>query len=196
MLLSQQFFYLLIGAGVLFGLPAFWLFSRAMWPRMAERSREAASRGLLLNFFLGVPVVALVIMLGTAAGRRGQVGGLLAIGLGGLVLVWGLAGLTGLAQHVGSRLWPACRDDDAWRALWRGGLVISGVLAIPFIGWYVLILVLLTTGLGIRVRLWFMKEVKTQEAPASMPAMASTTPPMPLQESVTAPAPPLTRTVA
>ena len=172
MLFSQQFFYLLIGVGVLFGLPAFWLFSRGMWPRMTEKAREAASRGLLVNFLIGLPIIALVLALLTAAGKRGQVGGLIAIGVGGLVMVWGLAGLTGLAMHIGSRLWPACQGDDAWRGLWRGGLVVAGVLAIPFIGWYVLLTVLLTIGLGIRVRMWFMRAPQAEPSLQTHPALA------------------------
>lgn len=182
MLISQQFFYVLIGAGVLLGLPAFWLFSHAMWPRMTERARETASRGLLVPFLIGVPVVAVLLVIVTAAGKRGQVGGLLAIGLGGLGVLWGVSALTGLAMHIGSRLWPDSQGDESWRALWRGGLVISGVLAIPFIGWYVLLTVLLCIGLGMWVRMWF---------PRTAPVEATLPPPVMPASSLPAEAPPL-----
>lgn len=197
MLFSQQFFYLLIGLGVLFGLPAFWLFCRGMWPVMTEKSRAAASRGLLVNFLIGVPVFALTLTLLIRGGKTGQVGGIIGVAVASLVAIWGLAGLTGLALHIGGRLWPGCTGDEAWRALWRGGLVVAGVLAIPFIGWYVLFAVLLAIGLGIRVRMWFLRvpQPETQPAPASIPV--STAAPLPAAaSSLPANAPPLPQAVA
>lgn len=162
MLFSQQFFYLLIGLGVLFGLPAFWLFSSAMWPRMTAKAREVASRGLLVNFLIGVPVLVVTLMIVTQLGKAGQVGGLLAIGVAGILGMWSLAGLAGLAAHIGQRLWPDSTGDLAWRAVWRGGLITAGVLAIPFIGWFVLLNVLLAIGLGMRVRMWFTRVAQPQ----------------------------------
>lgn len=165
MLLYQQFFYLLIGLGVLLGLPALWLFARGMWPAMVERSRAMAARGLLVNFLCGLPVLGLVILLMTNAGKLKQIGGVFAAVLVGLLIMWALIGAAGIAAHVGARLWPACAGDDAWRGLWRGGLVVSGVLAIPFIGWYILLLVLITIGCGMRVRMWFSRASRATSAP-------------------------------
>ena len=56
--------------------------------------------------------------------------------------------------------------------MWRGSLVVSGVLAIPFIGWYILLLMLIITGIGIRVRMWF---VRAPMAPATPAAAAQPT---------------------
>ena len=182
MLLSQQFFYLLIGVGVLFGLPAFWLFTTAMWPRTASKAQEVASKGLLKSFLLGLPLIAVDIAFLNRLGKIGQVGGILGIIFTGLLAMWSLAGLAGLATHVGQRLWPASVGDQAWRAVWRGGLVVSGTLAIPFIGWYVLLSLLLAIGAGMRVRMWFIKApqahlaAEAQGAPVNLSAMA---PPVP-----------------
>lgn len=170
MLLYQQFFYLLIGLGVLLGLPALWMFSRAMWPATVERGREVASRSLLLNFLCGLPVVGLVIFLTTNAGKLGkfqQVGGFVAVVLVGLIIMWGLVGAAGLAAHVGARLWPGCTGADAWRGMLRGCFVVSGVLAIPFIGWFILLLVLITIGYGMRVRMWFVRPPAVSPSPAT-----------------------------
>src|SRR5262245_22649116 len=125
MLLYQQMFYLLIGLGVLLGLPALWMFSRAMWPAMVERGREVASRGLFVNFVCGLPVVGAVIFLTTRAGKLGQATGLTAAIVVGLLMVWGLVGVAGLAAHVGQRLWPGYSGNTAWRGMWRGSLVVS-----------------------------------------------------------------------
>lgn len=177
MLFSQQFFYLLIGLGVLFGLPAFWLFSNAMWPRMTEKAREVASRGLVLNFFIGLPLLALIIFLFARLGKAGQVGGIIGIIVTSVLTTWSLAGLAGLAAHVGGRLWPACTGDESWRAMWRGGLVVSGTLAIPFIGWYVLLTLLLAAGLGMRVRMWFTRapQPRSEALPSGAPPIPQAT---------------------
>ena len=156
MLLYQQFFYFLIGLGILLGLPALWMFSRAMWPALVERGREVASRRLLANFFAGLPVVVVIVALVANAGKAGQQGGLALIVVIGLLIMWGLVGAAGLAAHVGARLWPSMTGDEAWRAMLRGSLVLAGVLAIPFIGWFILLLVLITLGFGIQVRSFFV----------------------------------------
>ncbi|MFZ4765907.1 MAG: hypothetical protein ACOYMN_13235 [Roseimicrobium sp.] len=178
MLFSQQFFYLLIGLGVLFGLPAFWLFSSAMWPDMTQKARQVAARGLFASFLIGLPVIFLTIVMLTRLGKIGQVGGIIGLIIAGLLAMWSLSGLAGLAAHVGTRLWPDCTGGESWRALWRGGLVVAGSLAIPFIGWYGLLIVMLSIGLGMRVRMWFtaMPQVAAAQDAAPLPASA---PPLP-----------------
>src|SRR5436190_20130654 len=107
MLVYQQFFYLLIGLGILVGLPSFWLFARGIWPATVERAREVASRSLALSFLCGVPVVAIVIGVLTQAGKIRAVGGSIGVGIAILALLWGLVGAAGLASHLAARLWPA-----------------------------------------------------------------------------------------
>lgn len=161
MLLYQQFFYLLIGIGILLGLPALWMFSRAMWPLLVERGRDVAARRLLVNFLTGLPVVVIVLALLTNAGKVGQAGGIIVLVLIGLLLMWGFIGVAGLAAHVGARLWPALTGDDAWRAMLRGSFVVASLLTIPFIGWFVLPLVLVTIGFGIQLRSFFSRGAAT-----------------------------------
>ena len=155
MLLYQQFFYFLIGLGILLGLPGLWMFSRAMWPSLVERGRDVASRRLLMSFLAGLPVVLLVVALLFNAGKVGQAGGIFVVALIGILLMWGFIGVSGLAAHVGMRLWPSFSGDDAWRAMLRGCFVIASLMTIPFIGWFILPLVLVTIGFGINVRSFF-----------------------------------------
>jgi hypothetical protein len=175
MLVYQQFFYLLIGLGILVGLPAYWLFARGMWPATVERAREVASRNLLVNFFCGVPLVGVIILMLTQAGKIRAIGGSIAATLAMVSLLWGLVGVAGLASHIGQRLWPACKEDQEWKAILRGGLIIAGSLTLPFIGWFILPLVLITLGAGIRVRMWFTRRSQLQAQPASAPAIAQPT---------------------
>ncbi|WP_075089343.1 hypothetical protein [Verrucomicrobium spinosum] len=101
--------------------------------------------------------------------------------LAGGTLLWALAGLAGLATHVGEVLWPQFKTgDEAWRATWKGGLVVVGCLLIPFIGWFFLLLMMPVLGAGIQVRSWFGR----RQAPLPQPVAA---PPLP---SALVPGPP------
>jgi hypothetical protein len=59
--------------------------------------------------------------------------------------------------------------------------VIAGALTLPFVGWFILPLVLLAIGVGIRVRMWFVRVPATVSQPQLQPAAAvtSTPPAMP-----------------
>jgi hypothetical protein len=39
----------------------------------------------------------------------------------------------------------------------RGSFVVAGLLAIPFIGWFILLLLLITIGFGISLRALFVR---------------------------------------
>jgi hypothetical protein len=175
MLIYQQFFYLLIGLGILVGFPAFWLLAQAMWPATVARASEVGSRSLVVNFLCGLPLVGLIILMLTQAGKIRAIGGSIALTLTVVSILWALVGVAGLASHIGARLWPACTGDQAWRGQLRGGLVIAGALTIPFVGWFILPLVLVAIGVGIRVRMWFMRAPAPQ--PQLQPAAVPSTPP-------------------
>jgi hypothetical protein len=184
MLAFQQLFYLLIGLGALLGLPAFWFFAKGMWPRCVEHAREVASRSLFANFICGLPVVGLIIFLLTQAGKIRAAGGSIAGGLAVLAFFWGLVGVAGLASHIGARIWPVGNGSEEWRSFLRGSIVVAGSLAIPFIGWFLLPLVLITIGVGIRVRMWFVRGVALAPQPQAAPlpvAAANTAPAIPQQ---------------
>jgi hypothetical protein len=172
MLFSQTFFYLLMGLGTAVGLPALWLFTRAKWPAMVERNRNASTRRLL---------VSLLVALSTGGKPVFQIANVLL--LGG-TLLWSLSGLAGLATHVGEILWPQFKTgDEAWRATWKGGLVVVGCLLIPFIGWFFLLLMMPVLGAGIQVRSWFGRK------PADLSHVAAA-PPLPSTLAAVVPGPP------
>jgi hypothetical protein len=146
-----------------------------MWPATVERAREISSRNLIVNFLCGLPLVGLIILLLTQAGKVRAAGGSIAVTLMVVSILWALVGIAGLASHIGGRLWPSCTGDQAWRGQLRGGLVIAGALTIPFVGWFILPLVLVAIGMGIRVRMWFVRSAAPQ--PQLQPATATSTPP-------------------
>lgn len=159
MLFSQTFFYFLVAVGIILGLPAWWLFARAKWPIMVSRNRDASSKRLTVSFLIGLPVLGLSLLLGGRMANSGiqplQVAAVIWLGV---VLMWSFAGIAGLATYVGETLWPQFQQgNEAWKATWKGGLVVTGCLLLPFIGWFFLLLVLPFIGAGIQVRSWFAR---------------------------------------
>lgn len=87
----------------------------------------------------------------------------------GVILMWSFAGIAGLATYVGETLWPQfLQGDEAWKATWKGGLVVTGCLLLPFVGWFFLLLVMPFIGAGIQVRSWFARN-----QPVANPAQAA-----------------------
>jgi hypothetical protein len=184
MLFAQTFFYLLMGLGTALGLPALWLFTRARWPGLVERGKEVSTRRLTVSLLLGLPVLVLAgVLAKLMSGTGNQMAQLATVALLGGTLLWALAGTAGLATHVGESLWPEHREGpQAWRATWRGGLVVVGCLLIPFLGWFFLLILLPILGAGLQVRGWFVRvppkaavvppeAAGTQETVAGPPAL-------------------------
>jgi len=167
MLFSQTFFYLLIGLGTALGLPALWLFVRAKWPGLVERGKIVSGKRLISSFFIGLPVVlVLVAVVARMASSGVQPLIIAALLVAGVALVWALAGIAGLATHVGESLWPNLSNGDAaWLTTWRGGLVVVGCLLLPFLGWFFLFLLLPVIGAGIQVRSCFTQKPAPMETP-------------------------------
>ena len=171
MLFSQTFFYLLIGLGTALGLPAMWLFARARWPRMVERGKDVSSRNLLMTLLMGLIPTGLMILIGVTTAKIPPLG-VPSVFLIGLILVWCLMGAAGLATQVGETLWPQYKSgDEAWRATWKGGQVVMGCLMVPFIGWFLLLIMLLVFGAGVQTRAWFALK-KAAKAPVTEPVLS------------------------
>lgn len=167
MLFSTVLTWLLIAVGFVVALPALWLLARALWPESVTRQKEAASRGLLKCFLLGlVPMlggVALIIFISKLPKL-----GALSILVGGVLLAWGFMGAGGIAALIGERLWPNLSASEPWRQTKHGGMVIMCCALLPVVGWVVLLPMLAIIGWGVNIRSWFM----SAPAPVSAPAMA------------------------
>ncbi len=177
MLFAQTFFYLLIGLGTALGLPALWLFVRAKWPNMVTKGKVVSSKRLIGSFFIGFPVLILGGFLAQRLASSGkQPLQVVALLFAALMLVWAFAGAAGLATYVGERLWPQYADaihPQSWQTTWKGGLVLVGCLLIPFVGWFLLILLLPIIGAGMQVRAMFTRQPTT--APALTTASTTST---------------------
>jgi len=168
MLLDNVFFYSLIGLGIILSLPALWLLVRARWTARYEKLRVVAERSIWTSFFIGIlPTAILGLIIGGILKKvkTGDIGALAAdVLLLGFTVTWALSALTGLAALIGDKLSPASQNDP-FKSTLRGGIVLVFVFSMPFIGWFALLPIAIITGIGINVRLWFLKKlvVETQQ---------------------------------
>lgn len=164
--------WLLIAAGFVIALPALWLLAHGLWPEAAQRHKEAARRGLLKCFLLGLaPLLGSVVLI-TLLSKLPKMGAF-AVLTGGLLIAWGFAGAGGIASLLGERLWPT---QEPWRQTKQGGLVLILCALLPVVGWVVLLPTIAIAGWGIVIRSWFITAPQLAPAPTSAAESLSTEP--------------------
>ena len=153
-----------LGFGV--ALPSFWLLGAALSPRKAALRLQAAGGSLLLSTMIGLIPVGLAIGILTRAGKLGPLGALVAL-LAGAVLLYGWMGAGGLAQRIGTTLWPTLTATQPWKQVLRGGLILIGCALLPGVGWFLVLPLMAVTGWGIQIRSWFIRAAPVATDPAS-----------------------------
>lgn len=164
MLFADYFLWALIALGFVVSLPAIWMVCRALWPSSYERQRRLAQGNVLKTALIGLLPMALSVAFLAATGKRF---GVLAILVAGLILLWGLSGLSGFATLIGERLWPG--ESEPWRHTRNGGLVLVCCALLPAVGWFILLPLLTVVGMGANVQSWLMRRDVTPVAPPALP---------------------------
>jgi hypothetical protein len=133
-------------------LPALWLLMRALFPGAVGRSRDRIASNPVACFFLGLLPAGLLFggaaVLANVGGAGGKAVAFLLIVAG--VLLGGV-GLAGFSAVVGDRLPSAADAGRPWRGLVRGAVCLELSFLLPFIGWFGVLPIALTTGLGAAV---------------------------------------------
>jgi len=167
--LSILFFHL----GLLLVIPAYWLVMRAIFPRHLETMERNYRTRPFVTFFTGVGValglVFVTAMLGAVPAQPIKVIALL-FGFGSLG--FSLAGAGGLVAHIGGRLRGARDEAEPWRATVRGGLAAMLSCMIPVLGWFILLPILLVSGVGASVLAIFGTS-RAPEKPAPHPEVTA-----------------------
>jgi hypothetical protein len=145
--MADVFMYLFLILGALIIAVSYWLLAEALFGRIVRRARDLYAtrpiRVIIVGAVTGIPATFLGIAL-ASNGAAASIG----IPLLSATVLSGLFGSAGLARLVGEGL-PSERDArEPWRAVLRGGSVLSIACVLPFAGWFVLIPVILGSGLG------------------------------------------------
>lgn len=162
-----KWFLLIVGTQIVF--VSYWLAAQALFPRAVERAREKYSRPWKLTLF-GLLMSAPLIFVGILIFQRNNpLFKLLGAGLVLLPVVVGLIGSAGLNLRIGAGLPSPIDEQQPWRRVLRGAIVLALMFLLPVIGWFVLLPWTLISGFAAAV----LSISGTKKAhPAAPPALA------------------------
>jgi hypothetical protein len=149
MIMADVFKIVFLVLGTLIVLVSYWLAAAALFPRTVARARVAYSerpvRATVIGAAVGGPSVLIGLALLSAPNGAAKL-------LGGAVvstqILLGLLGSAGLGQRIGAGLPSAGDASRPWRAVLRGGTVLSLTFLLPIIGWFGVLPWALTSGVG------------------------------------------------
>ena len=141
---------------------AYWMLAGGVASQWVARSRQQYDRpvratlvgfvGLLLPLFAGIQFAK--------SGKAPIVA--LGIGIFMLLILIGLFGSAGLADRIGSGLKSGRDEQEPWRRIRRGGMVLGVTFIPPILGWFIVLPWTLISGLGAFLLAW----PRTSAAPA------------------------------
>lgn len=158
--------WLFIALGFFLMFVSYWLAAAALFPRHVDRCSAQFARPMLVTL-LGllltvVPIGAGITVMNVAPAALKWIGLLLVA----IPLLAGLIGSAGLARRIGVGL-PTPQDaTQPWRAVLRGGIVLSLTFLLPILGQILLIPGVLAAGTGAAVFSWWgERSRRRQHAP-------------------------------
>lgn len=148
-----------IVVGILAIYVNYWLLAEALFPALVERASRQYSNPLkltLVGFAAALLPVVFGLILANQPSPLTKVIGLTLLVVPGMV---GLAGSSGLALRIGIGLNSPLDATQPWRRVLRGGVVLACSFLLPVVGWVILPLWVLASGLGA-----FLLALKSQKA--------------------------------
>jgi hypothetical protein len=158
--------------GILIVYVSYWLLAQALFPQLVESANRHYGRPVRITFLgllTALPPVVLGIILSKMANPLLKFIGVTLLILPGLL---GLIGSAGLTFRIGVGLPSPTDPAQPWRRVLRGGIVLAFTFLLPIVGWIILPLWVLVSGLGafiLAVR--EQKKVLAEAAPEAPSAM-------------------------
>ena len=161
----------LLIVGVLTVYVAYWLVAQALFPNVVERARQHYGKPVKATL-IGLAAALLPVVIGGAISKNPNP----ALKLVGVTLMviptmLGLVGSAGLALRIGAGLPSPADEQQPWRRVLRGGILLALTFLLPFVGWFVLSIWTLVSGFGA-----FLLSVREPKPVAAPPAVAPLTP--------------------
>ncbi len=151
MIMADVLKILLLIIGGLVIVNCYWLIAESLFPKFVERSRKGYEDKPVKNTLKGLLVAGPLVAIGLSI--IDNFSGNPVIGLFGWLSILGpgligLMGSAGLAQRIGSGLPSPSDVGQPWLRVLRGGVVLSLCCLLPFLGWFVILPVVLISGFG------------------------------------------------
>jgi len=138
----------LIVVGLLTVYVSYWLVAQALFPGVVERARHQYAYPIKITL-IGLAAAVLPLIIGAAISKLPnpllKITGVTIMVIPALL---GLVGSAGLTQKIGAGLASPLDEQQPWRRVLRGGILLALTFLLPFVGWIVLPLWALVSGLG------------------------------------------------
>jgi hypothetical protein len=159
--------------GILIIYVSYWLLSEALFPRLVENASRQYGKPIRITL-LGLGVAFLPVIIGIALSKTAnpilKFAGVTSIVVPGLI---GLAGSTGLTLRIGKGLPSPVDETQPWRRVLRGGIVLAFSFLLPFVGWIIIPLWVLISGVGaFLIALREERKNRSADNPGTPPALA------------------------
>jgi len=138
----------LIVVGLLTVYVSYWLVAQALFPGLVERAGRYYAKPIKITL-IGLLAAAIPFVVGAAISKLPNP----VLKISGVTLMLapallGLMGSAGLVLRVGSGLPSPLDEQQPWRRVLRGGILLALTFLLPIVGWIVLPLWALTSGFG------------------------------------------------
>ena len=138
----------LLIVGLLTVYVSYWLVAQALFPGLVDRARQHYAKPVKITL-LGLAVAILPVFVGGAISKLPnpvfKITGLTLLLIPALL---GLVGSAGLVQRIGAGLPSPLDEQQPWRRVLRGGILLALTFLLPFVGWFVLPIWALVSGFG------------------------------------------------
>jgi len=138
----------LIVVGLLTVYVSYWLVAQALFPGLVERARGQYGKPVKITL-LGLAAAVLPFILGVMISKLpNPVFKITGITFMVIPALLGLFGSAGLVQRIGAGLPSPLDEQQPWRRVLRGGILLALTFLLPFVGWFVLPIWALVSGFG------------------------------------------------
>src|SRR5262245_36486814 len=148
MIMADVLKVLLIILGILTIYVSYWLLAEALFPNLVERASKQYRKPVTVSLTgVGVAVVPVVLgfLFANMPNPLAKVTGLTLIAV---PILLGLVGSAGFTLRIGAGLPSPTDATQPWRRVLRGGIVLACTFLLPIVGWFVLPIWVLVSGLG------------------------------------------------
>jgi hypothetical protein len=179
--LADVFTFLFVILGFLIVYVGYWLMAYGLFPRLTERCAEQICRAPVKTTLLGAVLLVPLITIGFLISSKAPnaVAKILGLGLVLIALLIALFGAAGLALRIGEGLKSNRDEQEPWRRVLRGGIVLGLTFVMPFLGTFVLMPFAFIAGFGAIVLSRPRRAAAPQPAAIPTPTHPATPPPFP-----------------
>ena len=160
----------LIVVGLLTVYVSYWLVAQALFPGVVERARHQYAYPIKITL-IGLAAAVLPLIIGAAISKLpNPLLKITGVTLMVIPALLGLVGSAGLTQKIGAGLASPLDEQQPWRRVLRGGILLALTFLLPFVGWIVLPLWALVSGLGA----FILSVRQPRQTPDAPPAISLT----------------------